>query len=311
LDEVEGPALRAQVSEARARAREVTSAVDEAESLLNKIDPQEPTPQQPHPAPIARAPDMPADWGDELSPAWGKLSPQERARFSAMAEARTNWELGVLDELQRIEQARVGGEQSAIAAAMAMEPQLAAYGVNNQADLQALSERDPAAAQEYLRLYQNAQNLMQQGMARAQERLALEHQLVSQRQAAAFNNWAGEQDALFHQHAGLRSEADFDALRKAAVGTLESVGYSKEEINQGWNSNPLLRDARTQLLIAKAAQYDTMVAKARSARPTQPHKPLAPGTSNPDGGDGNSLQRAADSGNMNEYIKLRNKGRAR
>jgi hypothetical protein len=312
LDEVERPALRHMVSEARAQARSAMADVDEAQALVDRVDPQEPTPLPPAgQQPIARDPGMPDIWGDELAPAWNKLSPQERAHFTAMTEAQKQWATGVVGELQRAQQTQVNAEQMAIAAATAMVPALQAYGVNSAADYEALNAADPQRAQEYLQLYQTAQSLMQQGMGEAQARLAQEHQYASQQQAEAFHQWGSEQDALFRQHAGLRSEADHDALSKAAFNTLASVGYSREEIADGWNTNPVLRDARTQLLIAKAAQYDTMVAKARSARPTQPHKPLAPGTSNPDGGSGNSLERAAADGNMREYIRLRNKGRVR
>jgi hypothetical protein len=120
LDEVERPAMRDMVNRARAE-------VEEAEALVNRADPQ----------PLQRDPTMPDTWGDELAPAWGRLSPQERSHFTQMTQAQQQWATQVVGELQRAQQTRIGAEEMAISAAIALEPQIAAYGVNSEADLQA------------------------------------------------------------------------------------------------------------------------------------------------------------------------------
>jgi hypothetical protein len=85
-----------------------------------------------------------------------------------------------------------------------------------------------------------------------------------------FDSWANTQDAIATQKIPELAGGDSKAMQDASVEVLREAGYSDQEIARAWNSDPRLRDARTQILIASAARQKIARRQLEQAKVTKP-----------------------------------------
>jgi hypothetical protein len=136
------------------------------------------------------------------------------------------------------------------------------------------------------------------------------------------NVWGPSQDDAFWDRMGTIVPPDQqDALQDQAVETLRDAGFSEDEIHEGYERSGMMRDARSQVIIAKAALYDQMQARLAAAKTKAAEqarersraisKPLMPGVGGGPVAPSATLARAAAEGDMQGYINLRNRGAIR
>jgi hypothetical protein len=174
-------------------------------------------------------------------------------------------------------------------------------------DAQLLQQRDPQAFAEFQEFAAEAQRLLGDEELHAHRRREAQAQQKEQ-EAQARADWGSEQDRLFYERTPeTRDPQKFRELREAAMSTLRNVGYSDQELSQGWHETGFLRDARAQEVVKKAALWDLAQAKARAAVPKAAPRPFMPGGGGDHRAIDGSLKSIADSGNMEAYIRAREK----
>jgi hypothetical protein len=133
------------------------------------------------------------------------------------------------------------------------------------------------------------------------------------------NVWAPSQDDAFWDRMEAVIPADQqDALQDQAVETLLDAGFSEDEIREGYERSGMMRDARSQIVIAKAALWDQQQARQAAAKEAAQRRdrersratprPLMPGVGGGATPPSATLARAAAEGDMGTYIALRNRG---
>src|SRR6266516_3865903 len=145
--------------------------------------------------------------------------------------------------------------------------------IQSSADAMKLATEDPFR---YARFAAHQQQLqvLQQEQAQAQ------HRQIQEREAQ-MGEWRAKQDAAFIDRVPeFADTAKREALQKAAVATLSDVGFSQEEM-QGLYQNSILRDARIQELILKAAKYDQGQRMLKTAPAKSVPPVMRPGVSQP------------------------------
>jgi hypothetical protein len=207
----------------------------------------------------------------------------------------------------------------------ALEPEMAQFSnIRTREDLERLNVSNPAAAARFIAVGNRAHELLQQGFKLANQRQAEAQQINAARQAQwaqhqqhvaaqqqeANQKWAAEEEAkVLKAIPELRDPERGPALQRETQRDLVSRGFTEKEIEHHLRSG-LFRDSRAQLLFHDAMQYRRAQARARNAVREPGPRPLSPGTSNGQVAPTN-LDALAASGNMEQFIRARSKGRVR
>jgi hypothetical protein len=157
--------------------------------------------------------------------------------------------------------------------------------VRSPQDLERVRVQQPARFAELMHLREISLGGRDQLAAIAQQRQAHESRSAIQRSHARAA-LAAQQDALASAEiAKVLPHADRAELGRQATETLRSVGLDDRQIQAHYHGGlPVdLRWAGAQLLIAKAAAYDSMQAKAKQVRQTPLPPVQKPGTARPRG----------------------------
>lgn len=155
-------------------------------------------------------------------------------------------------------------------------------GLNSFDDIARLADSDP---QRYIRVrsaLDKGQHLHQSIIASGQAQAQLaRHQ---------FAHFAQAEDAkvaeIVPELGPSASPQQQKEFQKAAMQTLHDLGFSDQELAAGWNSNPLLRDHRTQALIAEVTRLRQNQARGRDIdqhKVRSAPKVMRPGIAQPSG----------------------------
>lgn len=132
--------------------------------------------------------------------------------------------------------------------------------INTDADLRNLASTDPARFAKFT--------------ASAQKLFAAKHHIETdiarhkEVERTQFQTFAADQDARFiERHPELNDRAAFKAAHEGTVDALRSLGFSDQELVQGFTTNPLLRDHRTQAMLYQIGRYHAAMRAARSPQP--------------------------------------------
>jgi hypothetical protein len=187
-------------------------------------------------------------------------------------------------ELQQTEATRAAyaqqarqAAQVAAAAVLSQWPSLANLSAQELPHaISAIAKTDPATAAQIQGQLNRVQSLYDASVQaqKAQEKI----------QAQQFQSWVAEQDAAFDRE--VTSKETPETMRKIGenvIALAEEYGVSKQELGALWQSQPLLRAAPFQRMMADAARYRMAQREAvnkidRSVPPVQ-----RPGTSQPRG----------------------------
>jgi hypothetical protein len=124
-------------------------------------------------------------------------------------------------------------------------------GPQLQGALQYMQQSQPERFQQFQQLAGRAQQLV--GVYRAQQ--AEQQQQMREVQAAQFKQFAlVADDAFDRMNANVPAETR-KAISQEAVNIFKEFGISETELMQHYNSNPLLRSAAGQQIVAEAARY--------------------------------------------------------
>jgi hypothetical protein len=133
--------------------------------------------------------------------------------------------------------------------------------------------------------------------------------------------WAPQQDEQFWERATFIPAGQEEAVQDHSLETLRNAGFSDDEISEAYERSGMMRDHRAQTIIAKATLWDMeqarraqakAAAKERDRRISQAQpRPLSPGTGANIMPPSQTLAAAAASGDMRNYIRLRNAGAIR
>jgi hypothetical protein len=122
-----------------------------------------------------------------------------------------------------------------------------------------LQQQNPALAAQMQDYVQRRVNTTQQLGAELQQLQNQRRQMYLEQHTA----YGEAEDAAFEQSVGGKVTED---MQRAAIDTMQRVGYTAAELRAGWQGTPfLLRDRRAQMLIHKAALYDQGQQRAREA----------------------------------------------
>lgn len=182
----------------------------------------------------------------------------------------------VLQEAQRAQKEAIDGLRNnalyALSLVTSRYPEIANYTAEQlPVALHAIAQQNPQRAQEIQRDLTSANQIYQQALAANQQTAKIQQQQFQQQ----FQNWTKAEDDKFLQGAPeLKDDETMSRASKAALKTLEGVGFSKDELAKGYygESAISLRDHRAQLIIWKAAQYDAL----KGNPPQAAAKPLPP-----------------------------------
>jgi hypothetical protein len=177
----------------------------------------------------------------------------------------------------------------------------------NQAALAETQQRNPTRWAQLLQAAQKTaasiDGWMKRGAAATEARRSQENQVEQHQQAAvraAWHQYKDQQDAIVHQHVPeLSDPRKASALRENVKATLKQVGYNEKELADAWSgtSGFSLRDARAQILIHKATQWDLAQQRAKTINANRAVPNVQrPGVARPRGADSEAdigrLQRA-------------------
>jgi hypothetical protein len=117
--------------------------------------------------------------------------------------------------------------------------------------------------------------------------VAQEATAAQQRQQAEYTQnlakYQAEQDRIFaEQTPEMADPVKAAALRDKAVKLLTELGFTEQQMNEGWNSGAL-RDARVQIMLRDAIKYREAQAKAKTPAPKPVPQVQRPGVSRPRG----------------------------
>ena len=113
--------------------------------------------------------------------------------------------------------------------------------------LQALKVSNPTAYADIERQITNTQAVIQQ----ANQALGQQQQ----RQAVAFHEWGKANDDAFDRSMASESPETIGAIKQTSLQMLRDGGLSDLEIAHHWNSNPIMRSALGQQVLADAARW--------------------------------------------------------
>ena len=113
--------------------------------------------------------------------------------------------------------------------------------------LQALKVSNPAAHADIERQITNTQAVIQQATQ------ALGQQ--QRRHAVAFHEWGKANDDAFDRSMASKSPETIGAIKQTSLQMLRDGGLSDLEIAHHWNSNPVMRSALGQQVLADAARW--------------------------------------------------------
>ena len=189
--------------------------------------------------------------------------------------------------------------------------------IKTMADVQRLATEDP------YRFSQWQVHNMQ--VAAVQQQVQQVQQARQAEDAQKFAEFAREQDRLFVEKVpDMADEKKAGELQKAAVASLESAGFTKDELGAAWNGNINVpfRDHRVMLMIHKASLWDKAQAQVKTittnAKPIPPVQ--RPGAAQPKGAAqaaqaealGKKLDNASGRGQLRaaaDLLKLRRSAR--
>jgi hypothetical protein len=191
--------------------------------------------------------------------------------------------------------------------------------VRTEQDLQNLLRTNPGRGAAYLEAQGKLQAAATQGAQIEQQRMANLSQAVErahaqqqQQHQAQWDDWSSKQDDAFIKAVPeARDPAGLRVVQDRALRGFEGFGFDEAELARAFQTNPLLRDSRVQIMLNDLFALSEARDRARMARPVPVSKPLMPGTSNGQGGDGNTLEAAAQRGDMRAYYAARSRGRVR
>jgi hypothetical protein len=278
-----------------------------------------------------RPPDMPRSWSNEDIPDWLALKPEQRAR---VAERERKREADHHREFQRSrnEVAERGKEfqaaweqhvaetQAALAAGKSWERlvelrnSIMGAGITTAEQFQALQASDPAAAEKYASELAELQALAPQvenALLRHQEQQRAAHERQQAEAQQQFQNYVASEDEKFQSLVPEAADPEkFGQLQEAALDALVELGFDENALAQEWHTNPLLRDHRTQLLLAQMGRQRLAQMKAAEAKPKMPPKPQMPGVYR-ERANVSSLEAAAKNGDMASFVRMRERGQSR
>jgi hypothetical protein len=183
-------------------------------------------------------------------------------------------------------------------------------GAPNPADIEDLRARDPARHQRLMQYDAALRDRQARIAALTQQRIARDQQ-QSQADAQARAAARAEQDAAFERLAAQHIpnwERNHAEVRAQARRTLENAGLSAEEIHHLWNGDHSIdvHSSVLQLMLAKAAMWDSATAKAHQVRQVNLPQVQKPGVYRaPDsGGDVRDLQRQLRGAKGREALRI-------
>ncbi len=234
-------------------------------------DPVEPTPEvDPAPEPSV---DPPRSWPQEKKEAF-KLLPPDLQREVAELERSREVEIRrgqneVADKLKGLtakEQAAEQVRQQYEAALPALQQAIQAAQSGEFADIKSQDDVDRLANDDWPRFARWQAHQMKVGA------IAREAQAAQERQASEYKaKWSefakSEDQKAMDKIPDLADKAKASKIADAAMATLESVGFSRDEFAKAWLGEASIspRDHRWQQIVWKAAQYDQAKAGAKPA----------------------------------------------
>ena len=298
--------------------------------------------QTPEPEKPIRPEDFPRSWSDEDTAFWAQLSPEVRAQIANRendrdAEIRRVQNEAAIPrkEAEQIVEALRGEHQkyviqkAAIEVANNLEQKYSELwgGIRTEQDIRNLQQQDPARyAQwnEWVRVMESARaarerliaghegahqqamqlmNEMQRAHLQEQQR---QHAEQVQAEQKALVEWREQQDAEATKRIpDLGKPEKVETLQREALQYLRDIGLQDARIMELWNNSPL-RSAEGQVMLHDAMMWRKAQAGAKNAIAKAHAKPLSAGMPMGASTPASELQRAADSGSMENFIRLRN-----
>jgi hypothetical protein len=314
--------FEAQVAQAQKEEQEQQNPPEGADAGPPETVPGETTAEdqteqaEPPPPPI----EAPRSWSQEDKDLFANLPRETQERLAERERSRER------DFLQRQQQAnehrkaleaernrtaylRQQYEQSLPQVVQTLQAQMAGEfaDLKTDADVERMQAEDPLRFQRW--------QLAREKMRGYQGQLANAQQRRRQEIAATWQQFSKAQDEAFAK--AFPDYADPEKgqdMRDKGRKRLLDLGWTEQEIRSSWEGQPnsgfTLRDHRFQRLIVDAVRAQEAAAKAKAAQPQPPSQPLKPGTAQPTRVV-SDLQAAAESGDMEKYFALRQKGRVR
>jgi len=176
------------------------------------------------------------------------------------------------------------------------------YGdIKSEADVTKLQEEDPVRFARFSLELTKLRDIQAQAHARA----VAEHNA----RQAQFEAFGQQQDRIFQERNPNVTQAEWAGVRRYLS---EGLGLSEQQAMHLWFTSPDFRSAGGQQLLLDASRYYEGQRRVRQARPVAPPKPLRPGTHNTFGPATDTLALAAAKGDMDSFIRQRNRnGKAR
>jgi hypothetical protein len=146
---------------------------------------------------------------------------------------------------QQASQAVTAAGQLAIANVLASFPELANVPIGQlETALQVMQANNPERAQSARSHLENVQRIATQVEQNRQQQLAA--------QQASFSQFAKQNDDAYDAWINKTAPGRGEEISRAARTMLNDLGWSTETVTHEWNSNPLLRSAQGQVILALA-----------------------------------------------------------
>jgi hypothetical protein len=236
--------------------------------------PEQPQVDQPHPQ-------------DGIDPeiAQALSNPKIRAALEAEVNAAEQARM-------QFSQATLQASRMAAAALLSQHPELASLSAQELPHaISAIEKVNPAKATEIKSQLNHAKSLYDSHLATEAQRAAIQQQQLKA--------WVAQEDQKFSQATAHESPEQMQKIAAAAVEVAESYGVSKQELAALWQSQPLMRSAAFQQIMADAARYHIARKEVANkvARPVPPVQ--RPGTGQLRTGDDYGVTSAIKSFNAN------------
>ena len=215
--------------------------------------------------------DPPRSWTKEDKETFKTLPRETQERLVEIDRAR---ELEIRNGQNEIAQQRRAAQEEALRAQQLrqqyenqlpwLQQMVLQQGQGEFADIQSMADVERLSREDWPRYVQ--WDAHQKKVAAIQQQQQYAQQRQYQERQQAWQYFIAEQDRKFKELAPEFNDVKkIPELQKQAVDYLKGVGLTEAEIVQGYNTNPVFRDARMQKIIHDAAQLSAAVAKAKTA----------------------------------------------
>ncbi len=275
---------------AEAAPEEAAAEPEQSEAKAEDAAPPEEVPgetQEAEPAEEQPSFDAPRSWTKDAKEAFKLLPPALQKDVAELERSREvevrRGQNEVAEQRKASDAARQAAEQlrqQYEAALPALEQAIKAAQSGEFSDIKSQDDVEKLANEDWPRFARWQAHQMKMGAIQNEARAAQERQQSEYR--AKWNEFAASEDAkALEKIPELADKAKASKVADAAIATLESVGYSRDEFAKAWVGEASIspRDHRFQQLVWKAAQFDQ--AKANIAAKPKPVVPTVqkPGVS--------------------------------